>query len=319
MNYIGVDGVPTPADQAVISVMDHGLMYGIGLFETFRTYGGRPFLLERHIQRLQAGCRTLGIEYAAEPEEIAEQIAGLLKLNGLAEGYIRYTVTAGDGPLGLPAGDYGKPRIIIYVKPLPETGAALYTKGKPLWRLATRRNTPEGDIRLKSLHYMNSMLAKRELVQLEATRQSSAAPVARSSLVPAEGLQLTTDGSLAEGVVSNLFFVEGQTLYTPEVGTGILPGITRAMVMELGVRQGLVIEEGRYAWSRLLTADEVFMTNSIQELVPVTELRWMVSDEEPQANELLSQSCTVGEGRVGAITSHLLGDYREKARDHDAT
>ena len=319
MNYIGVDGVPTPADQAVIPVMDHGLMYGIGLFETFRTYGGRPFLLERHIERLQAGCRTLGIEFAAKPEEIAAEIAGLLRLNGLNEGYIRYTVTAGDGPLGLPAGDYAKPRVIIYVKPLPEMDAALYTNGKPLWRLATRRNTPEGELRLKSLHYMNSMLAKRELAQLEAIRPSSAMSAISSSRTPAEGLQLTADGSLAEGVVSNLFFVEGQTLYTPEIGTGILPGITRAMVMELSALQGLAVEEGRYTWSRLLKADEVFMTSSIQELVPITELWWTGTEAAPKANELLSRCHIVGEGRIGAITSRLLGDYREKARDHDAT
>ncbi|WP_018753560.1 aminotransferase class IV [Paenibacillus sanguinis] len=319
MNYIGVDGVPTPADQAVISVMDHGLMYGIGLFETFRTYGGRPFLLERHIQRLQTGCRTLGIEFAAKPEDITAEIIGLLRLNGLNEGYIRYTVTAGDGPLGLPVGNYAKPRIIIYVKPLPETRAALYTKGKPLWRLTTRRNTPEGELRLKSLHYMNSMLAKRELVQLEAIRLSSAVSATSSSRIPAEGLQLTADDSLAEGVVSNLFFVEGRTLYTPDIGTGILPGITRAVILELAARQGVKVEEGRYTWSRLLNADEVFMTNSIQELVPITELWWTVSGAEPETGELLPRSHIVGEGHIGPITSRLLGDYREKARDPDAT
>ncbi|MGG6312089.1 aminotransferase class IV [Paenibacillus macerans] len=340
MNYIGVNGMPTPLAEAVIPVMDHGFMYGIGLFETFRTYGGRPFLLERHLRRLHEGCRALGIGYEADQARIVAEIAELLELNGLAEGYIRYTVTAGEGPLGLPAGDYAEPTVIVYVKALPEPGASLYAYGKPLWKLATRRNTPEGDVRFKSLHYMNNLLAKRELGRLEReARESGAvmrqAPVPRNSAeradaqnaassphahhpltfaAPAEGLLLTAEGWLAEGIVSNLFFVQDGRLHTPDIGTGILPGITRALVLELAAEQGLAPEEGRYAWDRLLQADEIFLTNSIQEIVPVTAL---LEPGDSGKRETLMH--TVADGQVGPITGWLLGEYREKARNGDAT
>lgn len=321
MNYIGVDGIPTPADQAVISVMDHGFMYGIGLFETFRTYGGRPFLLERHLERLMAGCRALGIDFKVDLGQVEAEIAELLKRNGLAEGYIRYTVTAGEGPLGLLAGDYVKPRVVIYVKPLPEPGAALYMDGKPLWRLETPRNTPEGEVRYKSLHYMNNVLAKRELARLEreAQQQASAAFTAHGphpAAAPPEGLQLTAQGWLAEGIVSNVFFVRNGKIYTPDTETGILPGITRAMVLELAAEQGIPTEEGRYTWDELLAADEVFLTNSIQELVPVTELAEPGKPGNPGGRRM--QRRTVGTGQIGPMTKRLLGKYREKARNGDA-
>lgn len=305
MNYVGVNGVPTPAAEAVISVMDHGFMYGIGLFETFRTYGGRPFLPERHMERLREGCEALGIRLglafgASGTGRIREQIAELLQLNGLTEGYIRITVTAGEGPLGLPAGDYGEPATIIYVKPLPELPAMLYSAGKPLWRLETRRNTPEGEVRFKSLHYMNNILAKRELTRLEREAGDFAPRNASSG----EGLLLTAESWLAEGIVSNLFFVQNGKLCTPDIGTGILPGITRAVVLELAAECGLEREEGYYAWDRLLEAEEVFVTNSIQEIVPVTEL---VSPGTPAVK--------VGNERIGPVTQRLLDKYRQKARN----
>lgn len=290
MNYIGVNGVPTPIAEAVISVMDHGFMYGMGLFETFRTYRGRPFLLDRHLERLRSGCRELGIRYDAQEELLQYEIAQLLEANELLEGYIRLTVSAGAGPLGLPLEDYAEPSVIVYVKPLPPISSELYTQGKELWRLTTPRNTPEGRIRLKSLHYMNNILAKRELAGLIRDVQLAGMP---------EGLLLTAEGYLAEGIVSNLFFVRGGKLYTPEIGTGILPGITRSFVMEIAKRQGLQYAEGYYTWDELIEVEEIFLTNSIQELVPVTTL------VEPEGARI-----SVGDGRIGSITEMLLNSYR---------
>ncbi|MGG4554970.1 aminotransferase class IV [Paenibacillus humicus] len=290
MNYIGVNGVPTPSAEAVISVMDHGFMYGMGLFETFRTYGGQPFLLERHLERLRGGCRELGIRYEAREELLRYEIASLLKANELLDGYIRLTVSAGAGPLGLPPEDYTEPCVIIYVKPLPSFDPGLYAHGKELWRLSTPRNTPEGKIRLKSLHYMNNILAKRELEGLIRGVHPGGVP---------EGLLLTAQGHLAEGIVSNLFFVREGTLYTPEIGTGILPGITRSFVLELADRLGLSYIEGRFIWDDLVAAEEVFLTNSIQELVPVTAL------VEPEGSRY-----SVGDGMIGPVTEMLLDSYR---------
>ncbi|AZK45514.1 aminotransferase class IV [Paenibacillus lentus] len=290
MNYIGVNGVLTPSAEAVISVLDHGFMYGMGLFETFRTYQGRPFLLERHLERLRGGCLELGIRYDTREELLRLEIAQLLQANELRDGYIRLTVSAGTGPLGLPPEDYTEPSVIIYVKSLPEYDSELYAKGKELWCLTTPRNTPEGKIRHKSLHYMNNILAKRELAGLIRNSYSKGVP---------EGLLLTAEGHLAEGIVSNLFFVRGGKLFTPEVGTGILPGITRSFVMELAEHQGLQYEEGRYTWDELVAAEEIFLTNSIQELMPVTTL---------VGQEGLRYS--VGDGRIGPITEMLLDSYR---------
>lgn len=300
MNYIGVNGVPTPSAEAVISVMDHGFMYGMGLFETFRTYGGKPFLLERHIDRLQNSCALLGIRFDADLTRISSEITELLRLSGLDEAYIRYTVSAGEGPLGLTDSDYMKPTVIIYVKPLPEPPAELYTKGKQLWRLNTCRNTPEGEVRFKSLHYMNNILAKREMAKLEREHGNASLP----GDVPREGLQLTAEGWMAEGIVSNLFFVAHGKLYTPKIGTGILPGITRAVVLELAGAAGVEREEGLYIWDELVQADEVFLTNSIQEIVPVTML------VEPGRGQHL-----VSDGRIGPVTQMLLDKYRSQGRE----
>ncbi|WP_068621765.1 aminodeoxychorismate lyase [Paenibacillus tuaregi] len=293
MNYIGVNGKVVPADEAVISVMDHGFMYGLGLFETFRTYNGTPAFLSWHLDRLNQGCRTLGIVYEPQPLKLRGHLSELLAASGLTEAYIRYTVTAGEDGLGLPSSDYLSPQEIVYVKPLPAAPAALYTDGRSLRLLATRRNTPEGDVRLKSVHYMNNILAKRELsARLKPGDE------------PAEGLLLTAEGYLAEGIVSNLFFISKDVLYTPSIKTGILPGITRRCVLELASVSGLAVEEGLYTWQDLLQADEVFITNSIQELVPVTALY-----------DLEDRRHNVGTGKCGNHTALLLQAYREKVRD----
>jgi len=288
MNYIGMNDSVIDAGDAVVSVLDHGLLYGIGLFETFRTYGGEPFLLERHLKRMEEGCRQLGISFTADLGKLRSWINRLMEKNGLQEAYIRYTVTAGEDVLGLPAGNYSTPNFILYAKALPQFPEELYARGKALQLLSLRRNTPEGELRFKSLHYMNNILAKRELAGYS------------SAVTGAEGLMLTARNELAEGIVSNLFFVKAGILYTPGTATGILPGITREMVLELAGEAGLPVKEGFYSWEQLKEADEVFLTNSIQELVPVTSLF-----EQEQENR-------ISDGSAGPVTTRLLQRYRER-------
>jgi 4-amino-4-deoxychorismate lyase len=245
--------------EAVISVFDHGFLYGMGLFETFRTYNGEPWLLERHASRLADGCRRLGIAYEPDPERIRGGITRLLAEQGLEDGYIRWSVSAGEGAVGLPSGPYETPVEIIYAKALasddPDT-----RPGKTLRLLKLRRNTPETDVRLKSFHYMNNILAKREL------GSSGAAPAA-------EGLFLDERGRVCEGIVSNVFWLKGGVLYTPSPASGPLPGITGAYVLALAAQSGFEVREGEYRWKDLAKADEVFLTSSIQEIVPVSELQ----------------------------------------------
>lgn len=295
MKYIGVNGVLTEAADAVIHVSDHGFLYGMGLFETFRTYKGVPFLLDRHLHRLAEGCQMLGIPFQPDKNQLIAHIHSLMAANGLNEAYIRYTVSAGEEVLGLPSGDYTRPNHILFAKPLPATHieAVGTTSISALQLLRTPRNTPEGEIRLKSLHYMNNILAKRELQQYAAAIQHKA-----------EGMMLTADGFLAEGMVSNLFFVRNGTLYTPDLSTGILPGITRGLILELAQARGIRCEQGLYRWDELRLADEIFMTNSIQEIRPVSLLL-----EPDGTTHQLSDAWT----QTGSITALLLHDYREKA------
>ncbi|WP_379163943.1 aminotransferase class IV [Paenibacillus sp. sgz5001063] len=288
MNYIGFNNRVVDAKDAVISALDHGFLYGMGLFETFRTYGGEPFLLQRHIDRLAEGCRQLGIPFEGEAAQLRDWIQCVMGKNGLQDAYIRYTVTAGEDILGLPAGDYSRPNHLLYIKKLPQFPDTLYLDGKGLQLLKLPRNTPEGPVRLKSLHYMNNILAKRELAGYV------------SAATGAEGLMLTAQGEIAEGIVSNVFFVTNNVLYTPSIATGILPGITREMVLKLAHDAGLQTEEGLYRWEQIAGADEIFLTNSVQEIVPVTTL-WRTNEQ-----------MAVSGGRCGRITALLLELYRER-------
>ncbi len=284
---IFVNGALQDAEEAKVSVFDHGFMYGIGLFETFRTYEGKPFLLVRHMDRLSDACKWLDIDWERDDLRTQQQIETLLQENGWRDAYIRYSVSAGNDMLGLPAGPYREPNVIIYAKPLPPMPEELYIEGKPLQKLRTTRNTPETPIRFKSFHYMNNIAAKRELAQY-------------SWASSAEGLMLTEQGHVSEGIVSNLFFVKGDCVYTPSEDTGILPGITRSFVLELCSVLHVSWQMGHYTWEDLLEADEIFVTNSIQEIVPITSLY------DENGNQSI-----VGDGVIGAITAALLQAYRE--------
>ncbi|WP_019419059.1 aminotransferase class IV [Paenibacillus sp. OSY-SE] len=290
MKVVGWNGGVVLSEQAAVPVMDHGFLYGMTLFETMRTYGGRPFLLERHLKRLAEACGTLGIRYTLDVNQAERHIGEVMAANGLEEAYVRYTVSAGENGFGLPAGDYVAPLTLVLTKPLPSMPDMLYENGKPLQLLRTRRNVPEADIRYKSGHYMNNIVAKRELAACRSAEQG------------AEGLMLTADGKLAEGIVSNVFFVAGDRLCTPAIEAGILPGITRGFVMELAPACGLLPEEGMYTWDDLRQAEEIFITTSVQELVPITSLldtdgKWV----------------QVGQGRIGSYTDKLLQMYRAAA------
>lgn len=285
-----IDGQLTNSEQAVISVYDHGFLYGIGLFETFRTYGGKPWLLQRHARRLAQGCRALGIAYAPDLDRMADAIAALLKASGLTDAYIRWSVSAGAGAVGLPAGDYERPREIVYAKPLapdaPHTRAS-----KTLRLLRLRRSSPEGDVRLKSFHYMNNILAKRELL-------------AGGAAVGTEGVFLNADGHVVEGLVSNVFWVKDGVLYAPSLEAGPLPGITAEFVRELAAGSGgITTIQGLFTPDHLANADELFVTNSIQEIVPAAAL------EDRDGNVLASWP------EPGEWTRRLMEEYRLAAEE----
>ncbi|WLR50925.1 aminodeoxychorismate lyase [Bacillus tianshenii] len=248
--YLYLNGNIVRKEEAVISPFDHGYMYGLGLFETFRMYDGHPFLLDDHLQRLQHGLGVMNINLEINREDIHSILTELLAANDLQDAYVRLNISAGVGDLGLQVGTYEEPTMMILMKKLPNEGVFPAKQGKIL---RTVRNTPESEIRLKSHHYLNNILAKQEIGKQSHT----------------EGIFLTAEGYVAEGIVSNIFWVKNGVLYTPAVETGILDGITRKWVMALAKKRGIKIEEGFYPIEKLLDADEAFVTNSIQEIVPL--------------------------------------------------
>ncbi|HLO10654.1 MAG TPA: aminodeoxychorismate lyase [Pseudoneobacillus sp.] len=273
--FIYFNGQIVPKNEASVSVFEHGFLYGVGLFETFRIYEGHPFLLDDHLQRLNEGLKELLIEKIFTKVEVEEAITLLLNSNGYQNAYIRFNVSAGIGELGLTTDPYEEPNIIIYTKPLPPADNDIQEKEARL--LTLRRNTPEGTYRLKSHHFLNNILAKREI----------------GNRMDVEGLFLTANGDLAEGIVSNLFWVKNKTIYTPSVNTGILNGITRQFILKLVAGCEFSIKEGFFKPVELDSADEIFITNSIQEVVGIN--RWNNRDYP---------------GKNGEITKYLHSLYR---------
>ncbi|RDI38435.1 4-amino-4-deoxychorismate lyase [Falsibacillus pallidus] len=247
--YASHNGKIVKKDELRISPFDHGFMYGLGVFETFRTYDGHPFLLDDHLHRLENGLKALNIEWPVRKEAVLREIKNLSDANGLSDSYIRFNVSAGIGDIGLQTEPYSRPEIIIFQKELP-TGRPLNEKEGKVLKL--RRNTPETDERLKSHHYFNNVAAKRELGPDRNL----------------EGIFLTKEGWLAEGITSNLFWVKDARLFTPFLETGILNGVTREFILTLASKLGIEAEEGLFGCEELLHADEVFFTNSIQEIIP---------------------------------------------------
>lgn len=249
--FIYMNGEIIRKDEAVISPFDHGYLYGMGLFETFRVYDGHPFLLDDHLERLNISLKVLNMKVSYSREEILEALRQLLAINNLTDAYIRLNVSAGVGEIGLQPDPYLQPNLIIFAMPLPPS---MNRQEKSAVILNLNRNTPEGLERLKSHHYLNNILAKREI----------------AGMPDCEGVFLTKEKYLAEGIVSNLFWVKGKVLYTPAIETGILNGITRQFIMKLAHGNEVTVEEGFYRVEEAKRADEIFITNSIQEIVPIS-------------------------------------------------
>ncbi len=252
--HIYANGTICPAHEASVSILDHGFLYGIGLFETLRVYDGKLFLWDDHFARLSSGLLALQIKLVWSKEELADAIRQTVEANGLRDAYVRLSVTAGPEGVGLVAGGYERPSLFVFAKLI----AALEVPPKPkrLQTLALPRQTAEGHQRFKSHNYLNNALARQEL----------------GARTDTEGLFLTHDGFLAEGIVSNLFWVRDGHLFTPSLDTGILDGVTRRHVLRLAEQLAIPTAEGRYRLEDLLAADEVFTTNSVQEIVPVLEV-----------------------------------------------
>ncbi|MFE5473885.1 aminodeoxychorismate lyase [Bacillus safensis] len=236
--------------DATLSPFDHGFLYGIGVFETFTSLAGQVFLLDWHLERLNQSLRDLCIESTIEKPFVLDIIHTLLNKNQIAGGHarIRLNVSAGRGN-GFSADPYEEPVVFVMISPFRPESILGEKKGVIL---QTRRNTPEGPRRFKSHHYMNNLLAKREVGNDPAL----------------EGIFLTKEDDVAEGITSNVFWRKDDVIYTPSLDTGILNGVTRRYCIETLHTMGASLKEGRYPVSHLLSADEAWMTNSVQGVVP---------------------------------------------------
>ncbi len=264
-------------DAAVVSPLDHGFLYGHGLFETMRAYQGRVFRFEEHIKRLAGAANCLGWPAIPGRPELRRAIVSTLTANHLSDASIRLTLSRGIGAARPDAASCGQPTVAVYASPLPP---ALPPAG---WQIATvklRRNLSSPLVRIKSANYLDNMLARAEARRFNAQ----------------EAIMLNTDGFIAEGSMSNIFCVAGGRLVTPDEDSGILPGVTRQVVIELAQAAGIPVAVRQVTPAELAGADEIFLTSSIMEIIPVT-----VCDGKQ-----------IGTGlAAGAITARLQILYRE--------
>lgn len=248
-----MNGEYVKADELRISPFDHGFLYGLGFFETFRTYNGHVFLLEEHLERLKKALNEFNFKIDIEIENVSTIVQQLNNRSNGEDGYFRLNVSAGVHDIGLQPAAYEKPTIIIFRKPLPLSVRG--TEKTAVW-LETRRNSPESESRHKSHHYANNVRARLEL----------------PSLAVHEGLFLTHTGYVAEGITSNVFWVADEVLFTPTLDTGILAGTTRSWVIKESQSIGIEVKEGLFTPDMLNEASEVFVTNAVQEIVPIKSL-----------------------------------------------
>lgn len=248
-----LNGTYVTAEELRISPFDHGFLYGLGFFETLRTYNGKVLFWEAHMERLQAALTQFRIHMPYTQQDLLAVIEQLNLAAGGQDGYFRLNVSAGEHSIGLQPSEYTQPNVIVFRKELPDTPRG---KEKTAQWLEVRRNTPEGTLRVKSHHYGNNVLGRFEM----------------SSLAMQEGFFLTEEGYVAEGVTSNIFWVKDDILYTPSLEAGILPGITRAWILEQAQSVGMEIREGLFTKNDVEQGSECFITNSVQELVPICKL-----------------------------------------------
>lgn len=255
-NYIFLNGKFLPASSAKIGISDRGLLYGDGIFETMRSYSGTIFKLDEHLDRLITSAKTLKITVPSR-SSLKNSLYNILTKNKLKDAYLRLTVTRGAGGTRLAVDQPLTPTIIITAKSFEPYPAIKYKKGFKVKILSVRRNSSSPLSRIKSLNYLDNILGKMEANAGHAD----------------EGLFLNEKGYIACGTVSNIFFIKGNTLHTPPLDAGILPGITRAMVIRtVAPALGLKVRERNVKVSELKEFDGAFLTNTLMEIMPITRI-----------------------------------------------
>lgn len=281
---VSVNGRIASEREAVISVVDHGFLYGEGIYETMRTYNGRPFLYDRHMRRLRNSARMIALPLPFTDDQLASQIRGTMEaadLNG-AEAYTRVLVTRGIGELTYDPAATPDPSIVIIVKPQENPSREEYDRGVRVVIVDIVRNHPDTvNPMIKSNNLLNCALAAQEAIRRGGY----------------EGVMRNYRGELSECTTSNLFIVKDGAALTPALSSGLLPGITRELLFDVGVDAGIPVREQVLRDADLFAADEAFLTGTTRELVPIVQ----VDDR------------TIGTGRPGLATKKLLEAFRRRA------
>jgi branched-chain amino acid aminotransferase len=279
---IWLDGNLVDESEAKISVFDHGLLYGDGVFEGIRIYNGRIFRLEEHIRRLFDSAKAIILNLPWTQEEVCKFTCETVAANQLTDGYIRLVVTRGAGELGLNPYLCPKPSMFIIASTIKLYPDETYEKGLAIITCATRRPAPAALMpQVKSLNYLNNIMAKVEAIQANAL----------------EAVMLNEQGYVAECTGDNLFLVKNGTLMTPLISDGALDGITRAVIIELAEKLGVPFQERSLTRYDIFTADECFLTGSAAEVIPVVAL----------------DRRTIGDGKPGPFTGRFLKAFHELA------
>lgn len=279
MRVVCLDGAFVPETEARISVFDHGVLYGDGVFEGIRAYGGRVFRLDEHLRRLYEGAKSILLEIPLSPAQFAQAILETCRRNAIHDGYIRAVVTRGVGDLGLDPRKCPRAGYFIIADAIALYPERCYTDGLRVITCATRRNDPAAlDPAIKSLNYLNNILARIEVNRAGAD----------------EGLMLNQAGQVAEATGDNLFVLRDGVLYTPPTAAGILVGITREAVLGLAVELGIEVREQPFGLQFVYNGDECFLTGTAAEVIPVVEV-----DQRP-----------IGDGRPGRVTQELIAAFR---------
>lgn len=269
--------------EAKVSVFDHGLLYGDGIFEGIRLYAGCVFKLDAHLDRLEKSAKAILLHLPWSREALAEAVCETCRANGLVDGYIRLIVTRGVGTLGLSHLSCKNPQLIIIADKISLYPREHYEKGLRIITSPTRRINPAAlPPMVKSLNYLNNILAKADANQAGCL----------------EAIMLNDQGYVAECTGDNLFIRHGSQWFTPPTSAGALKGITRGAVLEIMEEAGLSCIEGNLTRFDIWTADEMFLTGTAAELIPVVEV----------------DSRQIGTGVPGEATRHLLELFQEKVR-----